>query len=194
MIRKILIFLSVCSLALAGGAIQSVPYYGPFSYQTIQQMVSAQTGCSTAGNVWSPAGNSCIAPGNAPVAQLVLPGQSANISLTTLYTVPTGKSGWYLINYTAVITQAATTSSTLPKGLVQWIDKDTGVSVNGAIGTTSPTNIVGLNSSELSAPPNDMMLVKDGTAITVGTLSYASSGATPMVFTAHYSLYYLGTG
>jgi hypothetical protein len=191
--RKVAIFLLLCPVAVVCSAFQNVPYYGPFSYQNIQQMVGQQSGCSTAGNVWSPASNACVASGNPPVATLTLTNQSANVASTPLYSVPTGKAGWYMVTYQAVITQAATTSSTLPSGLLLWTDLDTAVSANGPLGTTSTLNTVGLNSAQLGTSAIKPFTVKDGTTINVGTLNYASSGATPMLYAVHYSLYYLGS-
>jgi len=131
------------------------------------------------------------------VAKVDATAQAANIANTTLYTVPTNSAGMYRLSGYVVITQAATTSSVLPRILFQFTDLDTGVLVNqGVLTVTNSNNTVGTNSStggtSSSISPNTF-LVPVGGVIKYQLDSYASSGATPMQFAVHIKLEYLGS-
>ena len=130
------------------------------------------------------------------VAQLDLTAQQANLGGTLMYTIPAGQGGMYRFSVYTVITQAATVSSTLPNAGVRWIDNDTGVT-EGSFCTASPTgNTVGLfgvNNGGPGAGPGVMTInAQAGSTIALQTTSYASSGATPMQYSVHAKLEYLG--
>ena len=120
--------------------------------------------------------------------------QAANIGTTPLYTVPANAGGTYRISGYAVVTQAATTSSTLPQIAITWTDNDTSTVENSIGVTTSPTtNTVGTFGSAIAGgTPNGFISVKAGTVIQYATFSYASTGATPMQYAVHIKLEYLG--
>ncbi|CAB3782097.1 hypothetical protein [Paraburkholderia fynbosensis] len=121
----------------------------------------------------------------ASAAQLT---QAANVSPTTLYTVPAGGAGWYRVSVQAVVTQAATTSSALPNVGVTWTDNDSGVALSAI--TMTPTNTA--NAPGAFGLGSQMMYVKAGTTIQYQTSNYASSGATPMQYAVRARLEYLG--
>ncbi|QVN18752.1 hypothetical protein [Burkholderia pyrrocinia] len=122
------------------------------------------------------------------IASAVQLTQAANISSTTLYTVPANGAGWYRVSAQAVVTQAATTSSTLPNVGVTWTDNDSGV----ALSATTMTSTNTANAPGAFGLGSQMMYVKAGTTIQYQTSNYASSGATPMQYAARVRLEYLG--
>lgn len=130
------------------------------------------------------------------VASQDLTAQSANLTGTTVYSVPAGLGGTYFVYGYAVVTQAATSSSTLPAVTVKWTDKDTGTipAVNAQItfnGLTS--NVVGTSSGNSVGWANSTTLqVAAGSNIQIITTGYASVGATPMLFAIHIKVLYLG--
>jgi hypothetical protein len=126
----------------------------------------------------------------AVVATVDLPLQSADISATTVYSVPVSKGGMYRFNCSHVITRAASVDSTTPVCRVAWTDLETNVVItspssgsqvgaNNTVGTTKIGSIFPMN-------------VKDGTNIQVLTTGYTSSGATTMQFSVHVKIEYLG--
>lgn len=119
--------------------------------------------------------------GHIPPAQTVyassnLVTQAANIGATTVYAVPA--SGMYRVSAYAVVTQAATTSSTLPNVGVLWTDNDSNVPLSAT--TVTPTNAA----NALGAFGNGSIVIsaRAGTNIQFQTSNYASSGATPMQY------------
>jgi hypothetical protein len=114
--------------------------------------------------------------------------QAANVAPATVYTVPAGGAGWYRISAQAVVTQAATTSSTLPNVGVTWTDFDSSVALSAT--TLTPTNTA--NAPGAFGIASQAMNVKAGTTIQFQTSNYASSGATPMQYAVRVRLEYLG--
>jgi hypothetical protein len=112
--------------------------------------------------------------------------QQANYSTT--YAVPTGQSGQYRVSTTYVLTQAATTSSTLPQAQYSWTDPDSNVSQTVTGGLTSTANSVGTGGQNGS-----QFFAKAGTNITLATTGYVSTGATPMQYSVRFYLEYLGS-
>lgn len=113
------------------------------------------------------------------VATVDLTAQAANIAATTAYTP--ASSGLVRIVAYIVVTQAATTSSTLPSVVITWTDRD-----NSTLQTFTLT----------AASPSGNTLTTYGQAVLVtsalaasnvqyATSSYASSGATPMQYAIH---------
>ena len=127
------------------------------------------------------------------LAKLDFTAQSANIGSTLLYAVPAGLGGQYRVTCSIVITQAATTSSTLPACEVVWTNADTNtVEPTTSLTGTSSANVVGGNQGSGGALGGNLISVKAGTNINFATLGYASVGATAMQFTIHVRLEYLG--
>jgi len=114
--------------------------------------------------------------------------QSANISATTIYAVPAGRGGLYRVSAYGVVTQAATTSSTLPNIGVLWTDNDTNVAL--LANTMTPTNSA--NALGAFSPGDQVISVREGTNIQFQTSNYASSGATPMQYAVHLRVEFLG--
>ena len=113
---------------------------------------------------------------------------AANIAATTLYAVPSGRGGLYRVSAYAVVTQAATTSSTLPNIGVLWTDNDSNVALSA--NTVTPTN----TANALGAFGNGDIVIsaREGTNIQFQTSNYASVGATPMQYATHLRVEYLG--
>jgi hypothetical protein len=139
------------------------------------------SGCSTSGGFPLTVGS--------PVD---LTGLSANVSSATLYAVPSGNAGWYRVHCYTVVTQAATTSSTLPYCTISYTDEDTNSAAlqynGGTVISVTPTaayNQVGTTSRSGSNSGMLEIRVKDATNITYAATSYASSGATPMQYALH---------
>jgi hypothetical protein len=132
---------------------------------------------------------------SASVAKVDLTGQSADIPYTVFYAVPANAGGMYQINAYTVVTQAATTSSTLPYSYVTFIDADTNVSTSAAITVSATANTVGATNgtTNVVSAGSVLFMAKAGTNIGYQTSAYASSGATPMQFALHIKLEYLGS-
>jgi hypothetical protein len=88
----------------------------------------------------------------------------------------------------AVVTQAATTSSTLPNLGILWTDSDSSVALSSS--NVTPTNAA----NALGAFGNGDIVInaKGGTTIQFQTSNYASSGATGMQYVVRLRLEYLG--
>lgn len=114
-------------------------------------------------------------------------GLSGNIGATTLLT-PAG-NGYYRISCYTVVTQAATSSSTLPSCQFNFTDADTGTAENGfqMLGTNT-SNTVGTTGVPGAASPNYPFFAKGGAVIQYLTAGYASSGATSMQYAIHVRL------
>jgi hypothetical protein len=125
------------------------------------------------------------------VAKVDLTAQGAAIGATTLYAVPAGKKGTYNISWSAKVTQAATTSSTLggTNGFqVTFTDADDSVVVTPlaqpnavATGNTTGTQLSGVVVVNAAASSNIQY-----------RFDYTSLGATPMNFSLHIKAEYLG--
>lgn len=106
--------------------------------------------------------------------------QSADISSTPLYTVPTGASAKvFQVSAELVIATAGSASSTLPPLSVTYTDAETGNSITQAITASSTANTTATAKSGVVA-----INVAAGGAITFSTSGYAASSANSMVFNA----------
>ncbi|MCV9940910.1 hypothetical protein OIU35_31555 [Boseaceae bacterium BT-24-1] len=114
--------------------------------------------------------------------------QAADIAATTLFAVPASGAGMYRVSAYAVVTQAATTSSTLPNVGILWTDGDTSVALSAA--TMTPTNTA--NAPGAFGNNDIVIFAAASTNIRFQTSNYASSGATPMQYAIHLKLEYLG--
>ena len=114
--------------------------------------------------------------------------QSANLSSATLYAVPASGAGLYRASCYAVVTTAATTSSTLPSCVIGWTDNDSGVALSAS--TVTPTNTA--NAPGAFGQGIAVINAKASTNITYSTSGYVSSGATAMQYAFHVKLEALG--
>ena len=123
------------------------------------------------------------------VAKFDATAQAANIGSTLLYAVPASGAGSYRFSAYVVITQAATTSSTLAAAQVQWTDNDTNVVETLSITNNPTSNTVGTQGGTANLI---VFNAKASTNINIQTAGYASSGVTPMQYAVHIKLEYLG--
>ena len=127
------------------------------------------------------------------VAKVDLTAQAASIGSTLLYAVPASGAGMYRFDCYVVLTQAATTSSTLPQCQILWNDNDTNSSESQNVTLTSGTNTVGLTGlMSTTVNPAGVYEVKASTNVNYAVNGYASTGATPMQYAIHIKLEYLG--
>jgi hypothetical protein len=111
------------------------------------------------------------------VATIDATAQAANIATATLYAVPS--AGFYRVNIYITVTQAATTSSTMPSTTITYTDGNSGTNAHST--TTTATNAS--NSLTTSfAQTTYVLYAKASTNIQYATGSYASSGATVMQY------------
>jgi hypothetical protein len=115
------------------------------------------------------------------VVSVDLTAQTANISPTTLFT-PTA-SGRFRVSGYAIVTQAATTSSTLPSIVITWTDPD-----NSTAQSLTLTATAGGNLLTTYAQATGFISAKISTPIAYSTTGFASSGATPMQYALHIKL------
>ena len=136
---------------------------------------------------------SVIGPVPTVVTKLNLYTQAANIGATVMYVIPAGSPGTYRFNCYAVLTQVATSSSTLPTCNVWWYDADTGVGVGPVpVNATMSGNTLGTTSGGGSVSNSFVFQGQPSTNVFYSTAGYASSGATPMQYALHAKLEYLG--
>jgi hypothetical protein len=116
-------------------------------------------------------------------AKVDLTAQSANISATTLYAVPTSGAGMYRISAYMVETTAGSISSTLPNVQIVFTDNDTGGSIT--IDATPILGVAGigqtgaLTANTVGTASSGVIVVnaKAGTNIQYQTVNYASNAA-----------------
>ncbi len=176
------------NLALINGGI--APSSQTYDFATNADVVNVVTktaGTSTTDAASTAFVGTAVANANRVVASTDLTNQSANVGTTTVYAVPSDKAGIYEVTIVTVITQAATTSSTLPAGQTFWTDQDTsaanGVQTHGA----STANVLGGTASATS-----YISAKASTNIQFNNTGYASSGATPLKYSMRVRVKYLG--
>jgi hypothetical protein len=119
-----------------------------------------------------------------------LAAQGANVLAATLFTVPVGAGGLYLIEVYMVVTRAATTSSTLPDSRIKFTDNDS----SGAI-TIPATPGLATNTTATFAQGTFVVNAKAGTTIQydIGQVTpFASVGGTSMQFAYKARALYLG--
>lgn len=110
-----------------------------------------------------------------------LTAQAADITPTT-FSTPTA-SGVFRVSGYIVVTQVATTSSTLPSIVITWVDADNSTPQSLTLTPTSAGNL--LTTFEQAT---GFISDKAANAIQFATSGYASSGATPMQFALHLRL------
>jgi Pectate lyase superfamily protein len=116
--------------------------------------------------------------------KLDLTGQANNIAATTIFTTP-AQAGTYRVSCFTVVTQAATTSSTLPSCGFTWTDADSAQSENASVTGTNAGNVVGRHGLTGTAYGQMTIRAAASTAIQVSTSGYLTSGATSMQYATH---------
>lgn len=173
------------------GTLSNISFIGNTSRVGATTLLPLGTACRPAcyqfGNASLTTTNGNGFASNLNAGQVYQPAQAANLGATTLLAAYVGNQNDNLVQCTVTLTQAATTSSTLPTCAVTYTDLDSNVSTTiqitptwasgtlGCFGTT--TNVVG-NSCTAIVP----IINKDNTVIQVTTSAYASVGATPMQY------------
>lgn len=114
----------------------------------------------------------------AEVAKVDLTAQGANIAATTLLALTA--SGRYRVMAYIIVSQVATSSSTLPKITLTWTDPDNNTAQSLDITATSGGNLL-----TTFAQASTVISAKTGTNIQYATSGYATSGATPMQYALH---------
>jgi hypothetical protein len=137
-------------------------------------------------------GNTLVANGfAAEYATVDRTAQTANIGAATqLYAVPSNGAGLYRVSVYIVVSQAATTSSTLPDSRIFWTDQNSSAAI-----TTSMTASSNANTTSTFMQGTIIVNAKANTTINydAGQVTpYASSGATPMQYAYHARVEYLG--
>ena len=123
-------------------------------------------------------------------------GLTANVSITSAYSIPAGKTGWYQIACYLVVTTAATSSSTLPACSLSWNDGDTGgttyVTSAGATTVTACSSNTYNVAGTACVGGAYFVHAAQSTNINYLTSGYASSGATQMVYALRVVVVYIG--
>lgn len=141
-----------------------------------------------AGGVATLDSTSHIPPAQYTFANFNAVAQAANIGATTIYAIPAARAGLYRVSAYAVVTQAATTSSTLPNVGVLWTDNDSNV----ALSANTVTSSNNANAPGAFGNGDTVISARDGTNIQFQTSNYASVGATAMQYAVHLRVEYLG--
>jgi hypothetical protein len=116
-----------------------------------------------------------------------LTAQAGDILSGSLYSVPVNLAGLYRVSVYAVVTRAASSSSTMPAVVVGWTDNDSGVVENATVGAAITANTAGANLSGVF-----LLSAKAGSNITVAQTGYLSTGVVSMQFALRVRLVYLG--
>lgn len=124
-------------------------------------------------------------PTTSTIASADATAQVANIALTTLFT-PT-VSGIYKVLAYIIVTQAATTSSTLPNVQISFTDQD------NSTAQTINLNAAGATTNSLTTMFQEAIVISAKTSIAIqyqtgNTAAYASVGATAMQYALHIRL------
>lgn len=107
-----------------------------------------------------------------------LTAQAANIASTDIIASPA--AGIYRVSAYISVSQAASSTSTLPSVVITWTDQDSGQAMSLTLTPTSTGNA--LTTVEQAAAT---LSLTSTTALAYSTTSYASSGATPMQYSLH---------
>ena len=117
------------------------------------------------------------APSLTPVDLLV---QAASIPGTDFVAALDVLGGTYRVSAYIIVTQAASSSSTMPSVVFTWTDADNSTSQTVTATATSAGNLL-----TTYAQAAVVINVKAGFAVQYSTVSYASSGGTPMQYALH---------
>ena len=110
--------------------------------------------------------------------------QAGDVGTTTLYAVPVSGAGLYRVSAYIIVTQAATSSSTLPSVVLTFFDLANLVQQTYTLVPASPTG----NTLTTLAAGDFVMAAQALTNIQYATINYASSGGTPMQYALHLRL------
>jgi hypothetical protein len=153
---------------VAIGAPDAGTHEAPISYLSNATTVNGAT-CTL--------GSTCSPPGTVLYQATVSTGLQANQTGTAIYTVPSGNA-WYTICLSEMITQAASSSSTLPYPALNYVSAVSSATVLVSIPVGGDTG----NTTNVAAAGCVTDYIKSATAITYSTFSYASSGGTVMQY------------
>lgn len=110
---------------------------------------------------------------------------SANLvtNQSSSWTPPSGQIEGFRVACYVIVTQAATTSSTMPSCSVGWTDQNSNVAQTLQLTATSAGN-----TTTTFAQAMGFIAPKFGTTVTFSTAGYVSSGATPMQYAVHFRI------
>lgn len=115
-------------------------------------------------------------------------GVTANLTSASFYSIPTGKGGMYRVSCYAVVTVAASTSSTLPAIGIGWTDDATNTPLSA--NDVTPTNSA--NAVGAFGQGSIIINAKEGTNITRQTSGYTSTSAGEMTYAIRIHAEYIG--
>ena len=115
------------------------------------------------------------------------PTQAASISATDFVAAVDSLGGAYRLSAYIIITQAASSSSTMPSVVFTWTDAD-----NSTLQTITATTTSAGNTLTTFAQATVVINAKVGFAIQYSTAGYVSSGGTPMQYALHLHVERLG--
>lgn len=161
------------TIGITGDVTYTSPSFNGSGNVTSTATVNSVTGKLTSYNAISTVGNGVPSL----VATIDATSQAANIATATLYSVPASGAGMYRVSIYVSVTQAATTSSTMPSTTIAYTDGNAGTNTHSTVTTaTSAGNSV----TTTFAQTTYVLYAKASTNITYATGSYASSGATAL--------------
>ena len=134
-------------------------------------------------------GNPLTPVGFTPVDLL---NQSTNITATTLYAIPVGKTGFYRISAALTVTTAGGASSTLPSLSMTWVDPNTLTTEALTLLNSYNGNALGGNALGSGFFGSMVVYAHTSSNIQYSTGGYASSGVPTMKYALHLRLEYLG--
>lgn len=152
-------------------------------------------GTGTANCIFQP---SALAVGNTGcntvgigIAAVDLTAQTGNVAASNIYAVPATGGGLYRVAIYAIITTAASVSSTLPTACVIWIDRDSGqhaqqifnVTASGLTNASNTTSTLESGTITINAKASSNIAYAYGNSCAGGS-AYASSAA-GMAYAAH---------
>lgn len=105
--------------------------------------------------------------------------QAANIAATNL--VASAANAMYRVSITIIVSQVATTSSTLPSVNILWTDRNNGTVQTVTLTAASPS----ANTLTTQAQGSVILSAQSTTPIQYSTTAYASVGGTPMQYALH---------
>jgi len=109
--------------------------------------------------------------------------QAADVSISNIFS-PLFITGLFRISFYQYVTQAASSTSTLPDLLIQWVDGNSGVTQSQTFVSGSPS----ANTTTTGFSGSQIIWAQTGSAVkyqTGATTAYASSGVTPMQYSTH---------
>jgi hypothetical protein len=164
----------------------------------VNDVATCQAVSGGACTYWAPAPGG--GGGTGVVATVNLTGQTASITNTTAYTVPSGSAGRYRVSCYEVATAAAT-SATLPGCYIYYTDEDTGAQAKAPNGSTSlllGAATVGTSTAESvnigsNSDYNGLtFMAAASSVIGFNTQGYAAGSSGTLAYALHLTIEYLG--